>query len=128
MTKEQTLKKGYFNLARTQSLKVDFRARIGAVLVKSGKPVNVGQNKPYKTHPLTKKYDEFKTTHAEIDACIGIDRHLIVGSELYVYRETFDGNLANSKPCDMCMAFLKEFGLKKIYYTHEKGYTELKLK
>jgi deoxycytidylate deaminase len=127
MTKEAILKIGYFNLARTESLKVDFRSRIGSVLVKGRKPVSIGRNKPLKTHPLLRKYDSFKTMHAEIDACIGIDRHLIMGSILYVYREGADGNLAMSKPCEMCQKILKELGVKKVMYTIENGIDEIKL-
>ena len=127
INKQQILNIGFFNLARIQSLKVNFRARIGAVLVKKGKPINVGQNKPYKTHPFIRKYHKHKTIHAEIDTIIGLDRHLVNGSNLYVYREISNGDLANSKPCEMCMKILKDLGLRRIYYTHEKGYSEIKL-
>lgn len=127
LTKAQILKIGYFNLARVESLKVDFRARIGAVLVKKRKPISIGRNKPKKSHPLIYKHDKFKTLHAELDACLGISRHLTIDSSIYTYRELKDGTLANSKPCDMCIAILKELGVKKVYYTHSNGYSEIKI-
>lgn len=127
MIKEKILNIGFFKLARNESLKVDFRARIGSVLVKNGKPVSVGRNKPLKTHPLIRKYDSLKTLHSEFDAIIGIDRHLVSGSTLYVYRERKDGTIANSCPCDMCMKFLRELKIKRILYTIDNGYKEIRL-
>lgn len=127
MTKEQVLRFGYFNLARIESLKVDFRARIGAVLVRQSKPISIGRNKPRKTHPLVSKYNKLKTIHAECDCIIGLDRHLAENTTLYVYRENKSGDLANSKPCIMCQSLLRDVGVKKVYYTITHGYEEMKV-
>lgn len=127
LEKDKVLKFGFFKLARIESLKVDFRHKIGAVLVKGAKPVSIGRNHPLKCHPIIKKYSEFKTIHAEFDAIIGIDRHLAIGGTLYVYREDFYGSLSLAKPCPMCLAFLLECGIKRIYYTTADGYDEIKL-
>ena len=125
--KKCVLNFGYFQLARNESLKVNFRSRIGAVLVRSGKPISVGRNHPTKTHPLVRKYHLHKTIHAEFSCVIGINRELVSGSTMYIYRETKDGTLALSKPCKTCMKFLKDIGIRKIYYTTKKGYLKEKI-
>lgn len=127
LTKSDILKIPAFNLARLESLKVNFRSRIGAVLVHRNKIVSVGRNYPLKTHPILRKYDKHKTLHAEIDCMIGLDRSLSVGSTIYTYREDRNGNLKKSKPCLMCMSIMRELGIKKVFYTHDKGYSELKI-
>ena len=127
MNKEQVLEFGFFNLARIESLKVDFRSRIGTALVRKNIPISIGRNKPKKTHPLIMKYDLYKTIHAEMDCIIGIDRHLVNNSTLYIYRERKDGTLASSKPCSTCMSFLKDLGVKKIYHTIDNGYELIKI-
>lgn len=127
LTKNKLLEIGYFRLARIESLKVNFRARIGAALVKKNKVVSIGRNKPQKTHPMMCKFNKFKRLHAEIDACIGIDRNFVTDSVMYTYRELKDGTLANSKPCETCQFLLKELGVKKVYYTNTQGYSEIKL-
>jgi deoxycytidylate deaminase len=125
MTKQDILKISHFALARRESLKVNFHVRVGAVLVRQHCTISTGKNYPTKTHPLIRKYSNVKTIHAEFDAVIGIDRHLVEGSYLYVYRETRDGKIAMAKPCDMCLAFLIEMGVRKIFYTNHDGYETL---
>lgn len=117
----------WFDLARLESLKTNFRSRVGAVLVRKGRAVAVGRNKPHKTHPILRKYDPYKTLHAEIDACIGTNRDLIIGSDIYVYRELKDGTLAMARPCEMCRQVLEDLGIKRVFYTTEKGYEIFKI-
>jgi tRNA(Arg) A34 adenosine deaminase TadA len=127
MTKDEILKTGWFLLARTSAMKVNFRHKVGSVLVRKGTPVSVGRNHPTKTHPLIRKYSAFKTIHAEFDAIIGIDRLLAEGSNMYIYRELADGSVACAKPCAMCLAFLQEMQVRKIYYTVVDGYEMITL-
>jgi deoxycytidylate deaminase len=127
MNKQEILKNNYFNIARLESLKTDFRSRIGAVIVRKKRIIAIGRNKPTKTHPITKKWDIYKTIHAEIDCIIGTDRTLLIGSDIYVYRELKDGSIAMAKPCDMCIGELKENGIKKAYYTTINGIECLKI-
>ena len=127
-SKAEVLKKGYFTLARNEATKVDHHIRVGAVLATKRCPVAVGKNSPLKTHPLVSSYNPLKTVHAEFDAIIGIDRSLVQGGTMYVYREKFSGELGMAKPCPMCEAFLKHMGLKRVYYTTEDGYDVLNFK
>lgn len=128
MSKEELLKNNFFNVARLKSLEVNFRARVGACLVKRKRIISIGKNKPYKTHPMTIKHREFGTVHAELDCMIGINRDIIDGSTIYLYRETSDKKLAMSKPCPMCENELITNGVKKVFYTTKNGYGILKLK
>ena len=127
VTKDKVLNTGFFRLARNESLKSDFHIRVGAVIVRKGTPISVGKNSPQKTHPELSKFSKLKTVHAEVDAVIGIERHLIKGACMYVYREKRSGELGIAKPCPMCTAILRNYGVKKVYYTTESGYSITKL-
>ena len=127
MTKELVLKTGYFRLARTESLKTDFWARVGAVLCKGSKPVSVGRNRPRKTNGLSYKYNPLKTLHAEIDVCMGVDRGSTIGATVYTYRENKAGSLASSKPCKDCIRFLTDIGVHEVFYTHKEGIGRVRL-
>jgi deoxycytidylate deaminase len=105
-------------LARKVSLLSTFRVRIGAVAVKNKSIVGVGCNKR-KTHPII-SVDNHRKIHAELSACIGVDRRELNGAVMYVYRENKMGEIANCKPCQYCQAILKEVGIKKVYYTSPK--------
>lgn len=126
--KEDILKNLYFRIARGLSLEVDFRSRIGTVIVKNKRIVSVGHNRPLKTHPMIRKYNEYKTIHAEIDCIIGYNRDLLKDAIIYVYREHKDGSLAMSRPCNVCFQILKDIGITKVIYTTENGIKEEKIK
>jgi len=127
LSKEEILKFGYFRLARNESFKSNFRVKIGAVLVHGRKPISVGHNIPTKCNPQIKRFDRFKTLHAEIGACIGIEKSLLKGSILYVYRERHDESVAMAKPCIMCETFLRTYGIKKVFYTIDNGFKMMRL-
>lgn len=122
--------KRYFELAREAATFSDYeRVHIGCVSPVNSKMVLVGWNQR-KTHPSQAYYNSHRKipiqnhfVHAEINLILQtmkMPQHLRP-TEIYVYRETKDGNLANSKPCSGCMASLITNGFKKIWYTHENG-------
>lgn len=43
------------------------------------------------------------------------------GDTLIVVRVISDGKMACSKPCDKCLLFAKEYGIKKIIFVNEQG-------
>lgn len=94
---------------------------IGAVVAKGSRILSTGFNKlktcPSSNHP-------FKSTHAEYDAICFLSDEILEGGTIYVYRETREGNLANSRPCTHCYNLIKSKGIKKIVYTHESGIKE----
>lgn len=94
--------------------------RLAAVLT-DGFSTVVGYNS-YKTHPLQARFgtDEHKIhIHAEIAAIRkGSARRIrFKDFTLYVARVLADGTVANSRPCTGCLAAIKEFGVKKVFYT-----------
>jgi deoxycytidylate deaminase len=106
----------YFRIARNESLKSEFKQRVGACIV-IGKSVIRGHNKR-KTHPkFANPSIHIKTSiHAELDCLIKLNNNNI-DAVLYVYRELQDGTPGLSKPCEHCLSFLKESGVKEVYYS-----------
>ena len=124
------LSDGKLQLAKKLSFKSTHRVKIGAVIARGKHVIGVGFNKINKTHPLITRRCPHKKLHAEVDALIGIDRHLLRHAVIYVYRERLDGQIGMCKPCPDCQAILREVGIHKAFYTDptERGNVgELKL-
>ena len=48
---------------------------------------------------------------------------------IYIYRELRDGTLAMARPCQACLAAIKQMGIKHIHYTTDgEGYAHEVLK
>ena len=61
--------------------------------------------------------------HAEI-SCLNSIRHLDIQFskiKLYIYRARVDTEHGMARPCPACMAAIKDFGIKNIYYTTDDG-------
>ena len=127
--KNKVLNKRFFQLAKRASLESnEGKYRIGCVIVKNGNPITFGWNKYNKRHTLCEKYgNQYNAIHAELDAIIGTDRNTLIGSTIYVYREDRNGQLGMCRPCNMCMSVLKQYGVKKVYYTHSEGFSYEKI-
>ena len=122
---------GFLRLARNVSFHSNHRVRIGAVIVKNGKPVSVGFNK-LKTHPMYTRVNHrrakyIQSLHAEMSALISA-RTDVSGATIFVYRERRDGSRGNAKPCPVCQMLLAEAGVKKIYFSTDNGIGQLYLK
>lgn len=129
----------YFNLARANAAQSDFTrvngstVKIGAVIVQGNFVVSEGRNRK-KTHTFQHRSNvgsgymaPTPNIHAEIDALMRSGRHNLTGAEVFVYRESVGGELANCRPCLSCMKALKNAGVKHIYYTDETGYNYEKI-
>lgn len=115
----------------------DFKqCHIGCIAVYKNHIVSIGFN-TNKTHPLQKKYNKYRDLdyngyepehklHAEMMCLLGLKDMEINFSKvkLYIYREDKNGNIANCRPCDACMELIDRLGIKRIYYTTEKGYVK----
>lgn len=132
------MKKSRFKQAYKEMLKSDYSgtARIGCAVYYKGTLIAKGHNSN-KTAPLQQQYNmlRFKSDtppkiHAELCALKKI-RYLDIDFsqvEVYTYRELKDKSLAMSRPCESCIAFIKQLGIRKIYYTTSDGYAEERLK
>lgn len=118
-----------FELAKSVAEMSHFwRQKVGCVVVYKKKIVSVGINSS-KTHPLQKEYNAFRypddntphRMHAEIHALMQLRNADIEWSKvkLYVYRikKNTTNGCGFARPCPACMAYIKDLGIKNIYYT-----------
>ena len=86
-----------------------------------GKPISRGHNSA-KTHAgLLRKYGHV-THHAETSCLMGVQK---ADTILVVRVRRKDGQLSCSKPCDKCQKFLRDKGIKKVYYSTWEGSIDL---
>lgn len=134
------MKKRFFKEAKSCLCNVDYTgassAQIGAVAVYHGMVIARGWNQN-KTHTLQQRYNIYRFNmtgphycpskiHAEMDIISKI-RHLDIDFRkvhIYVYRETKNGDRAMSRPCESCCRALRDLGVRKVFYTTDKGYCE----
>lgn len=102
---------------------VDYKFRLGAVIVKNGVTLGSGVNM-ITDHPNFKMLPKNqKAIHAEVAAIKACGKANLNGATIYVARVTADGAQAMSKPCAACQEELKRRGIKKVYYTIESEMT-----
>ena len=123
-----------FTHAKHIALLSDYdRIHIGCIAIYNNAIISVGWNKS-KTHPLQKYYNKFRNfnetsntihrVHAEID-CISKIQYMDIKWDkvkIFVYREMLDGSIGMARPCPACMAYIKDMGIKNIYYTTGDGF------
>ena len=93
--------------------------RLGCVIVKHCAVISSGTNNMKKTHPRAIGYD-YPFLHAELDAMIGVDADILHGSTIYVARQRAS-SIGLAKPCSFCLAQMRKFGIKEVYYTTYGG-------
>jgi len=87
--------------------------KLGSVIVRGSKIVSMGINN-IKTHP--KAPHPYFSLHAETAAIISAKQDLSK-CEIYVYRETKNGLPVMARPCEYCLPFIQEVGIKKVHYS-----------
>lgn len=116
------------------------QAKVGCVVYYKGTILSKGYN-TNKTSLLQERYNKYRfreldvtrypaKNHAELAALKKIRFYDIDFSsvEVYIYRELrTTGAMALARPCESCMAFIKELGIKTIHYTTPDGYATEKL-
>ena len=126
----------YFTLAKNACHYSDnHKAKLGSVIIYKNKVISVGWNLENKTNPLQKEYNRLRgydpdasisrnTLHAEFAAMIKIKDIDIDFNKvnLFIYRIKKDGTAGLARPCQACMGFAKDLGIKHIYYTTESGW------
>lgn len=111
----------FVKVAYEESKKSTHRHKLGAVIFKHGKIIAKGYNKTNRGH--AGNYGHWSgSLHAELAAIISARTNL-VGSTLLVART--NGRLA--KPCECCMAAIKEAGIKCVWFTTEKGLDKVRV-
>lgn len=121
-----------FEVAKAVSKLSDFkRIHIGCIIVDGKHIVATGQN-TNKTHPMQKEYNKYRfegdscgngKLHAEMMAMLSLPKDVDTKKlTVYTYREDRFGNLRNSRPCNACLAKIKELGIRNICYTSDDGF------
>lgn len=122
----------HFDKARRAALISDFRrAHVGCVAIYRGQVVGLGCN-CNKTHPTQKFYNKYRycdngslpKLHAEINCLNQLKNVDVIPAKvkLYIYRIRKDQPYGMARPCLSCMAAIKDFGIRDIYYTSDSGY------
>ena len=108
------------------------RAQVGCVAVIGNKVVATGFSQQ-RTHPMQDYYNRFRDfhgqknvsakLHAEIAALcqihsLGIDASRV---DLYIVRKCKSREYGMARPCAACMAAIKEFGIKNLFYSTDDG-------
>lgn len=86
----------------------------GAISFLKGRPIGKGYNTTEIHGGLVRDYGFRGGLHAEVSALKGIDK---ADTILVIRVRRLDGELSCSKPCEKCMKFLKDKGIKKIFYS-----------
>lgn len=139
MLSERRIKK-YFDLAENASCLSDFhgtkKVKLGSVLIYKGKAVSVGWNTD-KTSPIQKQFNclrELDTTNTN-----GVIRHTLHSEMLclvrakdldidfsktaiFTYRRKMDDTPGYARPCPACSEYIRQLGIKNIYYSTEDGF------
>lgn len=103
--------------------------RLSAVLLLRGRPISFGVNDSKRTHPKIKRWSDVKTIHAEMSAIFRVkDTEILKNCTMVVYREDRYNNPANARPCSVCEAMLRDYGIKHIMYSTKDGWVEEELK
>ncbi len=96
----------------------------GAVLIKGGSIINISHNKDKFCSfgsRFRKRNEGTATLHAELGCILNLDRNLTSGTTIYVVRVNREGHFRMSKPCSMCQTALQHVGVKKVFYSNERG-------
>ena len=112
---------------------IEHRCSHVAFLVKSGKIVHIGLNKN-KTHPATLAHPYRKKQrnlplpiglHSELAVCIKAKKEDLGNYEMAVLRVDRRGKIANSKPCAGCQSVIRQFNVKRTYFSNKNGELEI---
>ena len=106
--------------AREKALNNGRVYHLAAILKRRKTVVKVGDN-TYKTHPRFKRVYPDGTTGSHMHAEMNVLRFAKPGDVLEVIRFKKSGGRAMAKPCEHCMRYIREAGIKKVRYTNSQG-------
>jgi len=95
------------------------KVHMGCVIFNGGggAPVSTGINKMNKTHPGAGDLYDYPFPHAEFDALFNVPERSLRRATAYVARRRPDGTLGLARPCKYCIKYLKQRGIKTVYFT-----------
>lgn len=107
----------YNNAIKTERVKSNHIA----IIANKRQIIGIGVNIAHKTSPLSNKYGNQYSIHAEVAAIIDGRQYDYKGCDIFVFRFRSNGKLAMSRPCDKCMATIRDFNFRNIYYSDNDG-------
>ena len=120
----------YVDLATRISYQSDHHHRHGAVLVKGSRIINTSPNRSKFNSFASRFYPkekEWATIYAELGSILNVERKNTDGATVYVVRVGIKDKLRMSKPCETSQAAMEWVGIKKVVYSTNKGFKEMKL-
>jgi deoxycytidylate deaminase len=100
--------------------KSDLTHKHGACLLKGTHMLSFGINRYIKEIFFRRESVKF-SIHAEIDALFNADNKFVKGMDILIIRIGKSHSLRNSRPCNSCIDKLKQKGIRKAYYSNERG-------
>jgi len=92
---------------------------------KSGRLLSHAENSYCKTHPIQAHFaklvglDAKQYLHAEIHAMLKAKDKKV--HSVHVFRRNKAGRLLMAKPCPICFAAMKAYGVEKVFYSNNVG-------
>jgi len=120
----------FIKLAVNTAFRSKSKFRLGAVLVKKGKVLSFDYNRMNRSHPVQQKFSKTPFTiglHAEIACCLGVGLRDLENSSVYVARVLRNGESALARPCQGCERFLRNVGVREVFYTGQNSVERMKL-
>lgn len=118
-------------IAQKESLRSPHdKFQLGAVLFHQNKIISKAFNNPHKSHPyiLSHKEEWRRGIHAEMSAIFKVQhKNNLQGTTMMIFRQCKNGDLANARPCELCLQLIKSFGIKTIVYTTKNGIIKEKI-
>lgn len=110
--------------------KSKYKQKVGAVLIKNGKIISIGYNQIRHQSSIVVNH-WVGSLHAEIHCIINaikkIDSDKIKGSTMIVVRVMKNGKLGLALPCKDCYSVIENFEIKKVIFSTNHGFSEVKV-
>jgi len=91
--------------------------RFGVVIFNKNKILSTGTNSIRAARKLHPRFFRWPgSVHAEVAAILNAKTNLS-GSSIFIIRVNKAGDLMYSRPCEHCLRYIKEVGIKKIIYS-----------
>ena len=108
----------WLRVAAKESLKSNYKYKVGAVLVKGGRIIARGHNEVRLKSTGCRRYSKWmESLHAERACVTKVDKDEVRGGIIYIFRHNGHGKSALAKPCPQCLWMLNDLGIKRIIYS-----------
>lgn len=109
------------NILKKNALNSSLHYKHSACILKNGKILAIGKNKYFKNISIENERIKL-SIHAEVDALFKHYNKNLKGLDILIIRICDKScNLKNSRPCNSCIEKLREKGIRKVYYSNDKG-------